>query len=144
MQSAILLVINFFFVDFNNTFRGAAHSVCNLLMKETEPNFCVIFHNFGGFDSAFCTAAMNEKINNNKNVTVIAKSSRKPIAFKFNKFTIKDSLNFMNAGLDRIIRETGKENDGMCKKNFPLTMEWLYGKYEKLANDDDEMRTNAL
>jgi len=89
-------------------FRGAAHNECNLNYKYTG-RIPVILHNLKGYDSHLIMQEMG-KIKK-KPIKCIANNMEKYITFSVGNLHFLDSLQFMNASLEKLVSNLVKEGD---------------------------------
>ncbi len=94
-------------------YRGAAHNDCNLNYSFTG-RIPVILHNLRGYDSHLIMQGLGKLIN--KNINCIPNNTEKYISFSIDKLDFIDSLQFMNASLDKLVSNLAK--DGADK--FPV------------------------
>ena len=89
------------------SFRGLAHSNCNLNTRKAHTSFVpILFHNFSGYDchlifEKLINMATEKNIKNNEN-DIIAKSSENYISVKIGCFKFLDSYRFSDASLDKL------------------------------------------
>ena len=86
---------------FTGLFRGAAHQQCNLKYRKVH-KIPVFFHNLSNYDSHIIFQYI-DKIKAGKEIKVIAKSLEKFIAFSIGTLHFKDSLQFLNASLEKLV-----------------------------------------
>ena len=102
------------------TFRGAAHSSCNLRHHKTL-KIPIFFHNFRGYD-AHIIAAQLENIQDHP-INVIGQGMDKYLTLSLGKIlTFKDSLQFLGASLEQIgknLRASGIEKFKILQSEFP-------------------------
>ena len=96
-------------------FRGAAHWNCNINFQLTK-KIPVIFHNLKGYDSHLIFSELNKfdvKIN------VIPNGLEKYMAFFLGKnLVFIDSMQFMNASLDKLVKNLSDEDFKYLVKEF--------------------------
>ncbi|KAL9982399.1 hypothetical protein ACROYT_G004435 [Oculina patagonica] len=99
-------------------FRGAAHNICNLMMRINPKNvqIPVVFHNLRGYDAHHLMQAMS-KISKEaqKEVKCVANNMEKYITFSFGGLRFIDSLNFLQGSLDSLVTATPKESLNITK-----------------------------
>ncbi len=86
-------------------FRGAAHNDCNLNYSFSG-RIPVILHNLRGYDSHQIMQGLGKL--KNKNINCIPNNTEKYISFSFDKLDFIDSLQFMNASLDKLVYNLAK------------------------------------
>ena len=101
-------------------FRGAAHSDCNLNYKFTN-RIPVVLHNLRGYDSHLIMQGLGKL--KNTPITCIPNNSEKYISFTVGDLVFIDSLQFMNASLEKLVSNLAKEGDAkfrVLKKYVPF------------------------
>ena len=92
---------------FTGKYRGCAHVKCNLDYSFRYFKIPVFFHNLKNYDSHLIIQKANElnkRLNENKKIDVIVQNSEKFITFSFGYFQFKDSLSFLSASLDKLVK----------------------------------------
>ena len=82
----------------SGAFRGAAHNTCNLNFKY-QKNIPIIFHNLRGYDSHLIMQHLGKY---DDNITCIPNNMEKYVSFSLGKLIFKDSLQFLNASLEKL------------------------------------------
>ena len=90
-------------------FMGAAHNSCNLNFQFTG-RIPVILHNLRGYDSHLIMQGLG-KIKNKK-INCIPNNIEKYISFSIGNLDFIDSLQFMNASLEKLVSNLAKDGDG--------------------------------
>ena len=101
-------------------YRGAAHSDCNLNYKFTN-RIPVVLHNLRGYDSHLIMQGLGKL--KGVPITCIPNNSEKYISFTVGDLVFIDSLQFMNASLEKLVSNLAKEGDGkfrVLKKYRPV------------------------
>ena len=90
-------------------FRGAAHSICNLLLRNNPENVRIpfVFHNLKGYDSHLILSHIKKC---HEDVDVIPNNTEKYTSFSFGEATFIDSCQFMQASLDSLAKNLEKNN----------------------------------
>ena len=99
-------------------FRGAAHNECNLNYSFTR-RIPVILHNLRGYDSHLIMQGI-EKLKERK-INCIPNSTKKYISFSIDNLDFIDSLQFMNASLEKLVSnllKTGPESFSILRKHI--------------------------
>ena len=112
---------------YSGVFRGTAHNSCNLLYRDTK-QITVFFHNLSGYDGHIIFDNIS-KIEGIKTPKVIAKNMEKYITFSIGTLRFKDSLQFLNCSLDKLVKNLmGKEEDFTILKNLRhyFQQEWSH------------------
>ena len=87
---------------FTGKFRGAAHNHCNRQVKKTY-KIPVFFHNLQRYDGHIVFENL-AKLKLNKAPKVIAKSLESFLSIKLGTLEFKDSLQFLNSSLDKLVK----------------------------------------
>ena len=87
---------------FTGRYRGAAHNGCNLLYRKIK-DIPVFFHNLGGYDGHIIFQNLC-KIDGIKEPEVVAKTIEKFVTFSIGNLKFKDSLQFLNSSLDKLVK----------------------------------------
>ena len=99
-------------------FRGAAHNACNLKLriKPNEVNIPVILHNLSGYDSHLIMQSISKV---KGKIKCIPNNMEKYISFSLGKLRFIDSMRFMQASLDSLVRATDKGDFAITIENEP-------------------------
>ena len=96
-------------------FRGAAHWDCNINFQLTI-KIPIIFHNLRGYDSHLIFSELNKF---NLKINVIPNGLEKYMAFFLNNnLVFIDSMQFMNFGLDELVKNLSDEDFRYLVKEF--------------------------
>lgn len=112
---------------FTGHYRGAAHEKCNLDYSFKFFKVPVFFHNLKNYDAHLIIEKANElnqELNPNKKISVIAQNSEKFITFSFGQCEFKDSFAFLSASLDKLVKLNKYDNNEKIKdwqNNFRYT-----------------------
>jgi len=109
-------------------FRGAAHQVCNLLLRR-QYKIPVFFHNFRGYDGHLLVAALGKDAQETKaakgkvrSLRVIGQGLEKYLTLCYgDHIVIKDSLQFMAESLENLaasLLRSGEEKFSLLRKEF--------------------------
>lgn len=109
-------------------FRGAAHQVCNLLLRR-QYKIPVFFHNFRGYDGHLLVAALGSDAQKAKaagekvrSLRVIGQGMEKYLTLSYgDHIIIKDSLQFMAESLDNLaasLLRSGEEQFTLLRREF--------------------------
>ena len=99
-------------------YRGAAHNECNLNYSFTG-RIPVILHNLRGYDSHLIMQGLGKL--KNKEINCIPNNTEKYISFSIDKLDFIDSLQFMNASLERLVSNLSKNGADM----FPILQRYV-------------------
>ena len=90
-------------------FRGAAHNECNLKLqyrgnKHGTQSFYIpiVFHNLKGYDGHFILKGFKKNIFGKGNINCIPNNTERYLSFSIDNLRFIDSLQFMNASLDKL------------------------------------------
>ena len=84
-----------------HNYRGAAHNACNLNYKPAK-FIPVVFHNLRGYDSHIILSGVG-KIPSDK-ISCIPNNMEKYISFYIGSLRFVDSLQFLNASLETLVK----------------------------------------
>ena len=87
-------------------YRGATHTNCNLNYKFTK-HIPVVFHNLKNYDAYLLIKAM--EMIKDKAISGIPTTDEKYISFSIEDLTLIDSLQFLNASLEKLVSNLAKE-----------------------------------
>ena len=120
-------------------YRGPAHNVCNVNYHNRYTKVPVFCHNLKGYDSHFIIAeAYKYECNKKKKIDVIAQNSEKFLTFGFNRFQFKDSLSFLNASLDKLVK-MNKYTKGKKQENWQANFHHTRCMLNERINCDEDV-----
>jgi len=93
-------------------YTGAAHSGCNLNYKFTK-RIPVVFHNLKNYEAHLLIKAMG--MIKDKAISCIPTNDEKYISFSIGDLIFIDSLQFLNASLEKLVSNLAKEGVGKFK-----------------------------
>ena len=104
---------------FTGKYRGAAHSYCNLRLsvKPGKTIIPTIFHNLRGYDSHLIMQAISKT---KGDLNCIVNNMEKYISFSIGKLRFIDSLQFLNASLDKLVETNDEESFKIVSTNNML------------------------
>ena len=104
-------------------FRGPAHSICNLKYKLDPKTWKlpVVLHNFVGYDSHLIVKALEEKHGSTR---VIPNNMEKYLSLSVGQLRFIDSLQFLNASLDSLVKNLEVNDLKYTKQEFPNSEEF--------------------
>ena len=109
---------------FTGKYRGCAHSICNLNYCNKYFKIPVFFHNMKNYDGHLIIQNA-EKLSNKKKIDVIAQNSEKFINIGFDSLSVKDSISFITASLDKLVSMTKYDNtDEKDRRKWVLRDNW--------------------
>ena len=94
---------------FTRKYRGPAHNGCNLQLKKIT-DIPVFFHNLGGYDGHIIFQNLT-KIDSVKEPKVVAKTMEKFVTFSLKNLKFKDSLQFLNSSLDKLVKNLSAQSN---------------------------------
>ncbi|KAL5269338.1 hypothetical protein ACHWQZ_G002978 [Mnemiopsis leidyi] len=105
----------------SGSFRGAAHSQCNLRARQQKKLF-VYFHNGKGYDNHFILTALasDKRVGA---IEVIANTAEKYTQIKTQRFVIHDSMSHLIGSLENLcksLRQRGLTGFSLMRNEFPL------------------------
>ena len=123
-------------------FRGAAHSCCNLKIKQNwqARNIPVFFHNSTGYDMHFLVSSLSEVHKECKKLDCIPINAQKFKTLAVDRFKILDSCAFLASSLDKLLENLPNEKKtrlrGICDtdEQFELVNRKLVLPYEKITS----------
>ena len=121
-------------------FRGATHSICNLLLRIKPENvrIPVVFHNLKGYDSHLILSHIKKC---HGDVDVIPNNTEKYTSFSFGGATFIDSCQFMQASLDSLAKNLEKNNFKNVRRF--LESQYIIEEEEEEENQDGVVLGNA-
>ena len=123
---------------FTGIYRGCAHEKCNLDYSFRYFKIPVFFHNLKNYDSHLIIGKANEinkELNENKRIDVIAQNSEKFITFSFGSLQFKDSMAFLSASLDKLVKLNKYDIVGKDEHEKPI--------YKKRNDWEDNFRFSS-
>ena len=107
-------------------YRGAAHANCNSKLRINPDNIeiPIFFHNLRGYDSHLIMQQIGEM---EGSITCIPNNKEKYISFSLGQLVFKDSMQFLLASLDKLVKSNKKESFkntriGRTKEEFELLL----------------------
>ena len=98
-------------------YRGAAHSSCNtkLRIDPEKVKIPVFFHNLRGYDAHLIMQYIGEQ---DGTLSCIPNNKEKYISFSWRQFVFKDSVQFLLASLDELVKANPEESFKLTKKDY--------------------------
>ena len=127
---------------FTGKFRGAAHNHCNRQFRKSY-KIPVFFHNLQRYDGHIVFENL-AKLKLNKAPKVIAKSLESFLSIKLGTLEFKDSLQFLNSSLDKLVKnlkDKGCKEKKHVKETFPNTYAFFKQNYKQMDEDLFELLT---
>ena len=110
-------------------YRGPAHNVCNINVKQKDSNFIPFaFHNFSNYDCHMFFKILVDIKQDKVKFKIIPKTNEEYIVVKygFNRFI--DSYRFLSSSLDKLVKNLHEDDFKILKKEFPDKWQYLYKK----------------
>ena len=123
---------------YTGKFRWAAHNGCNILYRKTK-DIPVFFHNLGGYDGHIIFQNLC-KVDSIKEPEVVAKTLEKFITFSIGNLKFKDSLQFLNSSLDKLVSNLAGK-DGKKEVLFSNTWDYFKKNWGHLPEEAFDMLT---
>ena len=123
-------------------YRGPAHNVCNINVKQKDSNFIPFaFHNFSNYDCHMFFKRLVDLKKAKVKSKIIPKTNEKYIAVKYGCIRFIDSYRFLLESLDKLARNLDEDDFKILKKEFPDKWQYLNKKlaypYQYFNNIDD-------
>ena len=109
-------------------YRGAAHNICNINVKQKSSSFVpIFFHNFSGYDCHLIFEELLTEAYNQKYIpTIIPKSLENYVSVQVGCLRFLDSYRFLSSSLDKLVRSLDNfptmklegMSDDLLKKNL--------------------------
>ena len=125
----------------SGNYRGPAHNLCNLKMRKFRKIPC-FFHNFAGYDAHLLVRGFNSNLIE-KSPKIIPKSLEKYIYLSLEKIEFKDSFQFLNTSLERLVSNL-KTKGGNITTQFPNTWTYFKRRWKHLDPEAFDMLTEKL
>ena len=117
---------------YSEKFRGAAHNTCNMRYRDSK-KIPVFFHNLSGYDGHIIFQNIS-KVEGIKTPKVLTKNMEKYISFGIRNLHFKDSLQFLNSSLDKLVQNAiGKEKDFSILNNLREYFDKEWGHLDEEA-----------
>ena len=125
---------------FSGKYRGAAHSKCNLALR-TIKKIPIFFHNLGGYDSHIIFNNLKET--SIRTPCVTAKAIERFVSFTIGNLHFKDSLQFLNSSLEKLVQNLGDKavHGTKLEDVFPNLHKYFKEKWSHLPPKAFEMLT---
>ena len=125
--------------------RGAAHSECNLKVKQKDSNFITIgLHNFSSYDCHMFFKTLVDSKKDDVNFKIIPKTDEKYISVKYGCIKFIDTYRFLSSSLDKLV-QTLVDNSHKSLKNLKKEVvgdDKIFNIINKLENMIDKTKRN--
>ena len=123
-------------------YRGPAHNVCNINVKQKDSNFTPFaFHNFSNYDCHMFFKRLVDSKKDKVKFKIIPKTNEEYIAVKYGSIRFIDSYRFLSESLDKLVKNLDEDDFKILKKEFPDKWQYLKKKlaypYEYFNSIDD-------
>ena len=124
------------------SYRGPAHSKCNINVTQKQSNFIpFIFHNFSNYDCHMFFKKLVDKKNDKVKFDIIPKTNEEYISVTYGCIRFIDSYRFLSSGLDSLVKNLDEDDFKILKKEFRDNWQYLNKKlaypYEYFNSIDD-------
>ena len=110
-------------------YRGPAHNICNINVKQKDSNFIPFaFHNFSRYDSHMFFKRLVDLKKDKVKFKIIPKTNEEYIAVKYGCITFIDSYRFLSESLDNLVKNLDVDDFKILKKEFPDKWQYLNKK----------------
>ena len=123
-------------------YRGPAHNVCNINVKQKDSNFIPFaFHNFSNYDCHMFFKKLVDFKKDRVKFKIIPKTNEEYIAVKYGCIRFIDSYRFLSESLDKLVKNLDEDGFNFLKKEFPDKWQYFNKKlaypYEFFNSIDD-------
>ena len=109
-------------------YRGPAHNVCNINVKQKDSNFIPFaFPNFSNYDCHMFFKKLVKKKNKVK-FEIIPKTNEEYISVRYGCIRFIDSYRFLSESLDKLVKNLDEDDFKILKKEFPDKWQYLNKK----------------
>ena len=110
-------------------YRGPAHNVCNINVKQKDSNFIPFaFHHFSNYDCHMFFKKLVGLKKNKVKFKIIPKTNEEYIAVKYACIRFIDSYRFLSESLDKLVKNLDGDEFKILKKEFPDKWQYLNKK----------------
>ena len=100
-------------------YRGPAHNVCNINVKQKVSNFIpFVFHNFTNYDCHMFFKKLVDVKKDEVKFEIIPKSNKEYISVRYGCIRFIDSYRFLSESLDKLVKNLDDDDFKILKKNF--------------------------
>ena len=123
-------------------YRGPAHNVCNINVKQKDSNFIPFaFHNFSKYDSHMFFKRLVDLKKDKVKFEIIPKTNEEYISVRYGCIRFIDSYRFLSESLDKLVKILDEDDLKILKKEFPDKWQYLNKKlaypYQYFNSIDD-------
>ena len=110
-------------------YRGPAHNVCNINVKQNDSNFIPFaFHNFSNYDCHMFFKKLVDLKKDKVKFKIIPKTNEEYTAVEYGCIRFIDSYCFLSESLDKIVKNLDEYEFKILKKEFPDKWQFLNKK----------------
>ena len=110
-------------------YRGPAHNVCNINVKQKDGNFIPFaFHNFSNYDCHMFFKKLVDLKKVKVKFKTIPKTNEEYVAVKYGCIRFFDSYPFLSESLDKLVKILDGDDFKILKKEFPDKWQYLNKK----------------
>ena len=110
-------------------YRGPAHNICNINVKQKDSNFLPsAFHNFSNYDCHMFFKRLVDFRKNKVKFKIIPKTNEEYIAVKKGCIGFIDSYRFLSNSLDNLVKNSDEDEFKNLKKGSPDKWQFLSKK----------------
>ena len=123
-------------------YRGPAHNVCNINVRQADSNFIPFaFHNFSIYDCHMFFKKLVDLKKDKVKFKIIPKTNEEYITVKYGCIRFIDSYRFLSESLDKLVKNLDEDDFKILKKEFPDKWQYLNKKlaypYQYFNSIDD-------
>ena len=127
-------------------YRGPAHNVCNINVKQKDSDFLPFaFHNFSNYDCHMFFKKLVDLKKNKVKFEIIPKTNEEYISIRYGCNRFIDSYRFLSESLDKLVKNLDEDDFKILKKEFPDKYQYLNKKlaypYQYFNSIDDYKKT---
>ena len=107
-------------------YRGPAHNICNINVKQKDSNFIPFaVHNFSNYDCHMFFKKLVDLKKAKVEFKIIPKTNEEYIAVKYGCIRFTDSYRVLSESLDKLVKNLGEDEFKILKKEFPDKWQYL-------------------
>ena len=122
-----------------SSYRGPAHSKCNINVTQNQSNFIpFIFHNFSNYDCHMFFKQLVDKKNDKVKFDIIPKTNEEYISVTYGCIRFIDSYRFLSSGLDSLVKtivDNSNKTLGNLKKEI-VDNDEILNNVNEIVEDD--------
>ena len=123
-------------------YRGPAHNVCNINVKQKDSSFIpFVFHNFSNYDCHMFFKKLVDLKKDKVKFEIIPKANEEYISVRYGCIRFIDSYRFLSESLDKLVKNLDDDDFKILKKEFPDKYQYINKKlaypYQYFNSIDD-------